>query len=30
MRQELLEAGFDAGRLVVIPNGVDTERFTPL
>lgn len=29
MRQELLAAGFDAQRISVIPNGVDTERFAP-
>ena len=28
MREELLEAGFEHGRVVVIPNGVDTERFS--
>lgn len=27
MRQELLNAGFDHGRVAVIPNGVDTRRF---
>lgn len=28
MREELLDAGFEHGRVVVIPNGVDTERFS--
>jgi glycosyltransferase involved in cell wall biosynthesis len=28
--QELLEQGFDRERIVEIPNGVDTQRFTPV
>lgn len=30
MREELLAAGFDASRIVLIPNGVETDAFAPL
>lgn len=30
MKNELLERGFSPERIILIPNGVDTERFSPL
>lgn len=29
LRQELVDAGVDAGKIAVVPNGVDLERFQP-